>query len=179
MLDSCLVCWWFMLKQCSKLLANVPRLTLHTNHSLPHPYLRQGHRNVRFHLRSKKYLYPELWLCHFLHMAFIYWLFMVVHYLHFVSAFDTSAALELRRRSCGLVLLFPAVWSHGLKASHGSIPVARHTDSWRQAFYVHHPDAQARFGHNHVEHICPFCFVFWSQDDAVPPWSEMCYKSWR
>lgn len=76
--NRCLTAVWLLvIHACSKLLPNVPRLTLHTNHSLPHPYLRQGHRNVRFHLRSKKYLYPELWVCHFLHMALIYWLFTI------------------------------------------------------------------------------------------------------
>lgn len=54
----------------------MPRLTLHTNHSLPHPYLRR-HRNVRFHVWSKKYMYPELWFCHFLHGLYIYWLFTI------------------------------------------------------------------------------------------------------
>ncbi len=164
MFDSCLAvgdswlsnvpsCWMF---EC---LPNVPRLTLHTNHSLPHPYLRQGHRNVRFHLWSKKYLYPELWLCHFLHGFYI----LAVQCVLLFSAFAWREILgeSAIRWSYWilLVLLFPEVWSHGLKPSHGSFPVARHTDSWRQAFYVHHPDAQARFGHNHVEYICLFvCF---------------------
>lgn len=96
-----------MLKQFSKLLPNVPRLTLHTNHSLPHPYLRQGHRNVRFYLRSKKYLYPEHSRTMALSLSSHGFYILVVHYLHFVSAFDTSAALELR----SVILWFGAIVS--------------------------------------------------------------------